>query len=313
MPRKPRWYRGDKAYAEVQRTIDRQLLFKPDPVIMNIIGSAAARAKARFPVRLYWLDCNINHKQTGRAPLSDDPEDLENMWKFDQLMNSLTTRGLNDYYGRDGGLYSSRNRSKEVVDDMSLEQQLLYAVTNPVKDGLVERAKHWQDAGCVSSYRQLATGEVDRYTYVDRTAWHRAGGERSKKPPEAFTKTIELELDPLPSWEGMPAAKRQAHFRRLVRQWEQDFREAREREGSRVMGKRRLAKIDPRSRPATRPPRTRAPLCHSSSVEAAEEYKRQLNAFLEQYYYASGMYLAGNHDVEFPRGSFRPPLIRICA
>jgi hypothetical protein len=313
MPRKPRWFRGEKAYAEVQRTVDRQLLFKPDPVVMNIIGSAAARAKARYPVKLFWLDCNINHKQTGRAPLSDDPEHLENMWRFDQLFNSLVTRGVNDYFGREGGLYSSRNRSKEAVDDPALEQQLLYAVTNPVKDGLVERVAHWQSAGGVSSYRQLATGEVDRYTYVDRTAWHRAGGERSRKRPEAFTKTVELVLDPLPGWEGMPAGRRQALFRRLVRQWEQDAREEREREGRRVMGRRRLARVDPRSRPMTRKPKTRAPVCHASSIEARDEYRQQQRVFLEQYYYASGMYLAGNRHVEFPRGSFRPPLLGVCA
>jgi hypothetical protein len=309
MARRPRRFAPHATFCEVQRTVDRQFIFKPDPVVRNIIGAAAARAMKRFPIQLYWLDCNINHKQTGVAPFSDSPDHLQHVPCFHQLFNSLVARDINRYLDREGPLYSSRNRSEEAVDDASLEQQLLYAVTNPVKDCLVDRVAHWKG---VSSYRQLATGEVDRYTYIDWTAWHRAGGKRSQKPPEAFTKTVELELTPLPSWAGLPAHRRQTLFRRRVRELEQDYREQREREGRRVMGKRKLEKVDPRSRPKTRKPRTPQPLCHASTVAGRREFEAGWRAYLEHYYYASSLYLAGVHDVKFPLGSMRPPLISVC-
>ena len=125
MARRPRWFKGDSAYCEVQRTVDRQFFFKPDETIRQIIGSAAARAQKRYPVKLYWVDCNINHKQTGKAPLSDSPEHLENMVRFDQMFNSLAARGINKYLGREGALFSTRNRSQEAIDDLSLEQEVL--------------------------------------------------------------------------------------------------------------------------------------------------------------------------------------------
>jgi hypothetical protein len=288
--------------------VDRQFLFKPDPVVKNIIGAAAGRAQKKYPVKIYWLDFNINHKHSGRAPLSDSAEDLENVVKFDQLFNSLVARGINKHLGREGALYSTRNRSVEAIDDSSLEQQLLYAVTNPVKDGLVDRVAHWKG---VSSYNQLATGEVERFSYVNWTGWHRAGGEKSGKSPEAFLEWTEVKLSPIPSWEKYPSHRRQALFRRLVRQKEQEYRDQRAREGCRPMGPRKLSKIDPRSRPKReKNERRRQPLCHASTPEGAQEYERRLRVFLEQYYYASGLWREGLYDAKFPAGSFKPPLIQ---
>ena len=309
MSRRPRWYRPNGAYCETQRTTDRQFLFKPDGNISNIIGAAAGRALEKYPVKLYWLDFNINHKHAGRGPLSDSPEHLENLAKFDQLFNSLVARGINKYLGREGPLFSTRNRSTPAIDDESLEQQLLYAVTNPVKDGLVDRVAHRKG---FSSYKQLATGEVERFSYINWTRWHQAGGARSKRSPEEFTEWTKVKLSPIPSWERLPEHKRQALFRRRVRQLEQRYREEREREGRRPMGPRKLAKLDPRQRPRHAPEQRRPqPLCHASTAGAARDYENQLRAFLDQYYHASGMWLEGAHDVGFPPGSFKPPLIRI--
>ena len=309
MAKRPRWLKSDAAYCETQRTVDRQFFFKPDATVRNIIGACAGRAQKKYPIKLYWLDFNINHKHDGMAPISDSPEHLEHLVKFDQLFNSLVAREINRYLDREGPLFSSRNRSDEAIDDSSLEQQLLYAVTNPVKDGLVDRVAHWKG---FSSYEQLATGRVETFTYLDRTAWHRAGGERSRKSREAFTKTVTIELSPIPAWEHLPAHKRQALFRRRVREVEQCCRSEREREGRSAMGPTRLDKVDHRDRPRTRKPRTRQPLCHASSVEAATEYRESWRSFLDRFWYASGMWLKGVRDVEFPAGSFRPPLMQLC-
>ncbi|MCP4601922.1 MAG: hypothetical protein GY847_15645 [Proteobacteria bacterium] len=307
---RPRWIKADTVYSEVQRTVDRQFLFKPDEPIRQIIGAAAGRALKKNPVLIYWLDFNINHKQNGIAPVSDDPKHIKAYAKFHQMFNSLLARMINKFLGREGALFSTRNRSTEVLDDMSLEQQLFYAVTNPVKDGLVERVAHWKG---FSSYKQLATGEIETFHYIDWTAWHKAGGKKGKKKPEQFMRTVTVELTPLPAWQHMPAHKRQAYFRREVRKLEQHFREQREREGRSVIGKRKLEKIDPRERPKNPPVRTRKPICHASNKAAADEYKESLRAFLDQYLYASEMWQRGALEVEFPSGSFRPPDIRAVA
>ena len=308
MAKRLRWLRSEAAYCEVQRTVDRQFFFAPNETIRNIIGASVGRAQRRYPVKLYWIDFNINHKQSGRAALSDSPEHIENLVNFDRLCNSLIARGINQYLGREGAMFSTRNRSEEAIDDLSLEQQLFYAVTNPVKDGLVDRVAHWKG---FSSYQQLATGKVERFSYVNWTAWHRAGG---RKPPEAYTESVEVRLSPIPAWEGIAAHRRQALFRRRVRELEQHCRAERERDGRRAMGPRKLARVDPRARPKRAPRKQgRQPLCHASTPEAALAYKERYRAFLDQYYYASGLWMEGVVDAPFPAGSFKAPLIRVAA
>lgn len=289
MPRKPRWLRGDGQYCEVQRAVDRQFFFLPCEIIRNIIGAAIGRALELFPVKLYWIDFNINHKHCGRAPLSDSPEHLDNLVKFDQLVNSLIARGINAHLGREGALFSSRSHSTEARDDESLEQQLYYSVLNPVKDGLVDRIAAWKG---FSSYEQLAHGTEETFTYVDWTAWHATGGNRRKKPrPIAeFTRTTRVKLTPLPAWESLTPDQRQANFRREVRRREAAYRAEREAAGRTVLGPAKLAKLDQRDRPRTPPIKRPKPLCHAASLEDVKEYKEQLKEFLDQYYKASALW-----------------------
>lgn len=305
MARRPRRWKENAAYAEVKRTVDRQFLLKPIPEVKNIIGASLGRALKRYPVKLYWAEGNVNHMQIGRSPL---PGMTDNCSKFDQMFYSLLSRGINKLWGRDGPVWSSRNRSTEVVDDQSLEQQLFYAVTNMVKDGLLDRACHTKGFSC---YAALATGKVEKYWYTDWTAWWKDGGKRSKKPMSAYRRWVEVKYAPLPDWEAMAEHKRQAHFRREVRALEQEYRERRRKEGKREKGPVKLWELDPRDRPQTSKEKTPQPLCHASTAEGARAFKEEWREFLDEYYEASGKYRRGELGVEFPEGSFRPPLVTI--
>ena len=305
----PRWLKADTGYAQTQRTVDRQFLFKPDEAVRNIIGASAARAQQTHPVIIYWLEFNINHEQNGIAALSDSPEHLNNIVRFKQTFHRLLAEELNRYLDRDGGVFSTPARTDECLDNASLEQQFFYAMTNPVKDGLVERVAHWRG---FSSYDALALGKDEVFEYYDRTAWNKGGGKRNKKPIQAYAQTARIEYTPLPSWSHMSSRSRQAYIRKEVRFMEKVFRKERELAGRTAMGPARLAKLDPRSRPRSKPERTRKPICHSSCPERAREYEQAFKEFLSSYKKASALYRSGVLDAEFPSGSFRPPLICVC-
>jgi len=304
----PRWLKPNSLYAQTQRTVDRQFLFKPDPVIRNIIGASAARAQQNHPVKIYWLEFNINHEQNGIAALSGNQIDLDNLINFKRTFHRLIACEINAYLGREGAVFSTPSRHVECIDDESAEQQFFYAMTNPVKDGLVERVAQWKG---FSSYNVLALGQDEVFTYYDRTAWHRSGGKKSPKSLEAFAKTIRIAYTPLPRWESMKPDKREAMIRRECRALEQRYLEERKREGRAAMTAERMEELEHRDRPKTRPERSRKPLCHASSAAAAAEYKEAYFAFLESYWQASGYYRSGVHDVEFPPGSIRPPLMTV--
>ena len=302
----PRLIKETFIIATTQRTVDRQFLTKPTPALRNLVGACAARAMEKYPVKLYWLDININHEHMGIAPVDGSKDACAAVVRFKQLYHRLLAGELNRMLGRQGALFSSPSRDVICLDNESAMQAFGYAVTNPVKDGLVERVAHWKG---FSSYQSAALGENPAYTYVDRTARHKAGGVRSGKPPEAFTKTIHLNFTPLPGTETMSSPGRQALIRRQCRALEQMFREEREREGRRVMGGARLAKLDYRDRPATPAKKRRKPLCHGTEEETVSAFKAEFKKFLDTYREASFAYRNGASDTVFPRGSFKPPLL----
>ena len=309
MTRKIRRIASDTVFCCTQRTVDRQFLFKPEQEICEIVGASAGRAQSKYPVKIYWLDFNINHKHSGIAPLSNDQKDLQNFINFERLFHSLLAREINRLLDREGPIFSSRDRIDEAIDDDAAAQQLFYAVTNPSKDGLIDRVKNWKG---LSSYNQLATGRVDRFSYINRTAWHKAGGARSKKSIHAFTEWTEVKLSPLPGWEDLPPKTRQENFRRQVREMETEFRKERELKGRRAMTRRAMEKVDHRDRPKKKAKYSRQPMYHASTIEAGKEFERGWREYLSEYYAAAGQFLSGNFNVEFPKGSIRPPIIQIC-
>lgn len=299
----PRWIQADKAYAQTQRTVDRQFLFKPDAVVRNLIGAAAVRAHRNHPVHIFWLEFNINHEQNGIAPLSDSFEDLNNLVLFKQTFHKILAWELNRYYQREGAMFSTPPRTVPCLDAPSMAQQFFYAMTNPVKDGLVDKISQWKG---FSSYPQLAHGKDEVFTWFDRTQWHR---EQKKKPLQAYMRSGRIPYTPLPSIAHLKPAQQESYIRREVRAIEQACRAQRERNNQKVMTVQKLEKVDPRQRPKTRQPRTKKPLCHSSCPEAAKAYKVLLFYFLEAYGKASAEYRRGKHNAVFPTGSYKPPLI----
>ena len=306
----PRWVRADLVTSTTQRTVDRQFLFKPDPFTRNLIGASAARALKKFPVKIYWLEYNINHEQSGLAPIDDSPEAATNLVLFKQVFHRLIAEGINDHLDREGAVFSSRSRDVPCVDNPSVEDRYFYALTNPVKDGLCDKIKHW---GGFSTYAALAEGKCERYTYIDGTAWNRAGGRRSKKPRKAFEKSITLEFTPLPGWENLSVPQRQTRIRRRVRELEQRFREERKAAGRFAMTKERMEKVDHRDRPKTPAEKTRKPLCHAACLDARKAFEAEHREFRDAHRLASISFLSGQFDVAFPKGSFRPPLIACAA
>ena len=302
----PRLIQEDVVLATTQRTVDRQFLTKPSPLLRNLVGACAARAMRTHPVKLYWLDININHEHMGIAPLDGSSDSITHVIRFKQLFHSLFARELNRLLKREGALFSTPSQDTACLDNESVTKAFEYAVTNPVKDGLVDRTSHWQG---FSSYRALAKGENTPYTYIDWTAWHDAGGEHSSKPPETFTKTIYLRFTPLPGTEDMSPGEHQAQIRRRCRELEQKFREERTAERRTVASPKRLQKLDPRSRPEKPPKKRRKPLCRAASREKVAAYTEKFKDFVKAYRAASSAYRAGCADVVFPRGSFKPPLI----
>lgn len=319
-------------YSGVQGTVDRSFLFAPDhypghpllsarshpsaldtnndiipiPSTINIIGSSLARAMEKAPVDLHFFESNVNHPHQGFSGANGS---LGNVTAFFQNSKSMIARQINKKLDREGTFFNGRLRVEPCLDDESVEEKFFYALTNVVKDGLVERVS---ESPFFSTYNYWAKGEPLVYWYIAwRDYWAAAQNKKTRRPPKDFLKWIELKLTPLPSWEGLSEHQIRTRVRQRVRDIEQECREKRESEKRTVVGVPRLFELDPRDRPQTPRVSTLQPLCHTKSRSLYLEYRQRWLEFLDEYREASEDYRNGALGRVFPEGSFRPPIVRV--
>ena len=306
MARKPRLWTTGTVYELTLRTEHRMFLLKPDVETKNILGSCLGRALKRHPVQLHAFDSNINHFH---CLFSLTPDQLGNASLFLRYLHGQSAKQVNLHYKRKGRVWSSRGHVIPIVDEDALIARLLYAATNVVKDGLVEKASHWSG---FSTHDQLAHGKRQTFFYFDRTAWWNAGGAIRYIPREKFIREVSVEVSPLPSWGHLPSHERQSRFRRMVREKEAEIQATRELEGRPVIGKATLMRTDPLSKPESEKKSTPMPHCHASTQEKREGFINDvLKPFWNAYQEASTQFLSGILTVEFPLGSIPPPLVNV--
>jgi hypothetical protein len=216
---------------------------------------------------------------------------------------------LNRHYGREGHFWSGRARVEEIISDKKAEKLLGYGACNVVKDGLLEKARDWTG---FSTTGALLWGEKLEYEYVNRTLWWKHGADHREVDSARYIRRVEIELVPLPSWVNLSKEARQTRFRHIVRDHEEIARRERAAEGiTTVKGMVRIEGESPFSKPRSLRKRSPKPLCHAETKEQYEEYKAEYKEIVKAHRVASAAYRAGCFNVEFPPGTFRPPLVTV--
>jgi hypothetical protein len=281
-------------------------LLKPSPQVNSVIGSSLGRALAKHPVQLHSATTNINHME---LVFSLGPGQTQNPSPFLRLFESLVAKELNRHYHREGHFWSCRARVEEIIGGGKLEKLLGYGACNVVKDGLVDNVRDWTG---FSTTEALSTGRRLVFEYVNRTLWWKLGAGFKKAAYSKYTRRVEIELTPLPSWKDMSEEERRARFRRIVRDHEEIARRERTAEGmSNVKGMSKIEEESPFSKPRHVRKRSPEPLCHADTKEQYEDYKAGYQEIVKAYRIASAAYRSGCYEVEFPPGTFRPPLVEV--
>ena len=128
-------------YKITRRCIGRLLLFSPGrnaAELYNLIGYCLAYTAKRYGIQVHASLWMSNHHHTDIT----DPD--ANFVPFKQLLHSLIARGRNAQLGRDDTVWGGKKSSdtRRPADEESLVD-LVYTLTNPVKDGLVKWARKW--------------------------------------------------------------------------------------------------------------------------------------------------------------------------
>ncbi len=279
----------------------------PVPSIINIMGSSFVRAMDAHPVDLYWCERSTNHGHDGAAEKSE--EQLGEVSKFYQHANSLIARQINKLWNRQGHVFGGPYRMEPCLDNEAAEQKLEYALTNVVKDQLVESVEH---SPFFSTFDCLAHGNPLRYWWINWAGYYAAGGREKKGlHPKQFLNWGELPIVTLPGWEDLTIHQRQTRVRKMNQTARDQAAEIRKNENRTVVGVPALYAVDPRDRPKNPKHSGPQPLSHAADPELRREFRRRWRDFLNEYKKSSFDYRSGHYEREFPEGSYRPPIATI--
>ena len=169
---------------------------------------------------------------------------------------------------------------------------MTYALTNPVKDGLVEKAHHWPG---VTSLESLSHGKA----LVARRPRHFF---REEGP---MPDTVSLSFARPPGFDELSPRAFAALVLERVRGVEETAAAERARTGARVFGRRAVLDQKPTDRPGSREPRREMnPRVAARSKWSRIEALMRNRAFRAAYAAARAAFATGLRDVVFPAGTY---------
>jgi putative transposase len=283
----PRQVLPGTTYMITRRCTQRQFLMRPDPETNNAFIYCLAEAAARHGIDVLFTIANTNHHHTGIYDRHGVfPEFLERFHK-------LFAKSQNAWRGRSENFWSSEQTSVvHLVDMGAVIDKMTYALTNPVKDDLVEHAEEWPGVNAFEAivHDQPLTARRPSHFFRD---------------DGSMPATVSLKFVRPPGFESMSQAEFAELVRQNVRLAEERAAQDRRLRGVRVLGREGVLRQDWRDYP--RNPESRSDL--KPNLAARSRWSRmeaiQRNReFRREYASAREAFLNGARDVEFPAGTY---------
>ncbi|WP_395839738.1 transposase [Cystobacter fuscus] len=222
---------------------------------------------------------------------------------FMQYLRANLSRKVGKLVDWSGGFWERRYSAEPVLDDTALVGRLRYVLAHGVKEGLVERSAEWPGLTCLPQLLGPARRLFRWFNWTKR--WSKRGSEDmgagEGRFAEEWAEPVELEVAPLPCWEGLGQEERRRAVRGLVEEVEA---EARSRSMS-VLGERAVRTQHPHTRPE-RLERSPRPWGHASTRQALNELREQYRAFVAVFREAAVRWRRGDFLARFPPFSFPP-------
>ena len=266
-------------------TPERQFFLRPDEDTNQILLYCLAVAAHRCNMGIILPSFLSNHHhltaldREGRRP------------EFTEHFHKLAARAMNAHRRRSENLWSCEAPSVvRLVDRAAVMDKLVYAATNPVKDGLVERVSDWPGVNGLDALLNQRTITVKRPNHFF-------------SPDGGMPDEVTLELV-LPPELGDPDEFRR-ELRERVAAVEAEYAAERARTGRRVLGRRAILRQSWRGRPKSPPPPRGAmrPTIATKNLPAHLAALARNASFIAAYRSARKLWLAGLAAV-FPPGTY---------
>ena len=260
---------------------------RPDKETNNAFIYCLAEAADRYGIQVLFTVAMSNHHHTGiYDAVGNYPAFLEHFHKlFAKCQNALRGRWEN--------FWSSEQTSVvRLVEPTDVIEKMVYALTNPVKDGLVDKAHHWPGVSALASILHGKPLVATRPNHFFR---------EEGLMPEAVT----LSFARPRGYEHVSPADFAALVTHRIRQVEESVAGDRQRAGWQVLGRRAVLGQRWSDRPGGREPRRGlnprvAARSKWSRIEALLRNRR----FRDAYIAARSHFIDGVRDVIFPAGTY---------
>src|SRR3954468_10455509 len=233
----PRQVLPGQTYMITRRCTQRQFLMRPDKETNNAFMYCLAEAAARFGIDIMFTVAMSNHHHTGiYDPTGNYPAFLEHFHK-------LFAKSQNALRGRWENFWSSEQTSVvRLVDPHDAIEKMIYALTNPVKDRLVERAHHWPGVTSLDAimHSKPVVAHRPRHFFRDEGPM-----------PEAVT----LSFVRPPGFEDLSPSSYATMVLERVHAIEERVGAERRQAGAPLLGRRAVLAQQPPDRPGSREPR----------------------------------------------------------
>jgi hypothetical protein len=305
MPYHPRIECKEIPSFQTSRARNSELWFVNNPELEHAILGYAARYSTRYEAKIYALAIEGNHIQK----VAGFPKG--NRAQFMRDFNSAVARAVPRYQSKyPGGRFWGRRYSSEyLVGSPDVEDRFFYTVLQPVNDGLVDDIKDYPGYNC---FEDAVTGTARQYRVVK---WKEFNDARRWDPSvsiEEFTELCTLTYDRLPGYEHLSQSEYEMLMRKKLDERTKEVLRA--RNGKPSLGAARLKEVAP----GTRPKRTKTsgPRDHRPRVLSKDAVRRSAGdswyfSIYFDYKVASKRYRAGEPQVEFPEGTYKPPLFTV--
>jgi len=282
----PRRIVPGRVYMVTRRCTQRQFLLRPDRETTNAFIYCLALAAQRTEMRVLAFLAHSNHHHTvvvdtrGRMP------------EFLELFHKLVAKHQNVLRSRWENFWASEPTSVvELVGTEDILAKMTYALTNPVKDGVIDRADQWPGAS------SLLANLNDRPLGAHRP-------RHFFRPDGDLPEWITLRIERPPGFDHLSRVEWRTLVSDRIQAIEAATRERRQSEGRRVMGRARVLKQSPTDRPQSRETRRQLdPRVASINKWARIEAIQRSKAFLAAYRVARELWKSGTAAI-FPSGTY---------
>jgi putative transposase len=274
-----------RIYMFTRRCTQRQFLMRPDPETNNAYIYCLAVAANRFGIQVFCTMPESNHHHT-------NARDVEGKYpEFLELFHKLFAKCQNSLHGRWENFWASEQPSVVRLESPEdVMDKMVYALSNPAKDHLVEKASDWPGA---SSLQANLSG-MELTAYRPKHFFREDG---------AMPEKVTLKLYRPPGFEHLTQEQFAALLMERIAKVERKARE--ERRGGRVLGVKAILRQRPTDRPETQEPRRALnPRIAAKSKWQRIEATLRNKVFQLAYAKAREAFSWGLGNVMFPEGTY---------